>query len=72
MALFHPRQQIWNEHFIWTQDGVKTLGVTETGRATAVCFDLNDELRGDGAIIRARQAWVKVGWHPPVDDYATD
>jgi len=68
VALFHPRQQIWNVHFIWTDNGVKILGVTETGRATVVRFDLNDEVRGDGMIMRARQAWVKVDWHPPADD----
>jgi len=68
VTLFHPRRQIWNEHFIWIQDGVKILGVTETGRATAVRFDLNDELRGEGTIMQVRQAWVKVGWRPPVDD----
>lgn len=68
VALFHPCQQAWNEHFIWTQAGVKILGLTETGRATVVRFDLNDKLRGEGAIMQAREAWVIAGWHPPIDD----
>jgi hypothetical protein len=67
-ALFHPRQQIWNEHFAWIQSGLRIVGITETGRATVVRLDLNDEVRSEGKIIRARQAWVKVGWHPPLED----
>jgi hypothetical protein len=66
--LFHPRQQIWNQHFIWSQDGCRILGVTGTGRATVQRLDLNDEVRGESEIMRSRQAWVKVGWHPPVSD----
>ncbi len=68
VALFHPRQQGWNDHFTWTATGWRIVGVTETGRATVVRLDLNDEVRGEGEIIRARQAWVKAGWHPPMDD----
>ncbi|PZO40652.1 MAG: HNH endonuclease [Pseudanabaena frigida] len=66
--LFHPRQQVWNQHFIWSQDGCKVSGVTEIGRATVQRLDLNDEVRGDGEIMRSRLAWVKAGWHPPVSD----
>jgi hypothetical protein len=29
---------------------------------------LNDEVRGEGEIMRARKAWVKVGWYPPLSD----
>ncbi|WP_434684894.1 HNH endonuclease [Pseudanabaena minima] len=66
--LFHPRHQVWKEHFIWSNDGCKIIGITETGRATVNRLDLNDEVRGEGEIMRARQAWVKVGWHPPSTD----
>jgi hypothetical protein len=38
------------------------------GRATVNRLDLNDEVRGSGEIMRARKAWVKVGWHPPSTD----
>jgi len=68
VALFHPRQQIWNHHFIWNKHGCRIVGITETGRATVNRLDLNDEVRGEGEIMRARQAWVKVGWHPPLSD----
>ncbi|BDI14471.1 hypothetical protein ANSO36C_02730 [Nostoc cf. commune SO-36] len=43
VPLFHPRQQQWSEHFIWTKDGTKIVGTTSTGRATSYRFDFNDE-----------------------------
>ena len=66
--LFHPRHQVWNDHFIWSNDGCRIIGITETGRATVNRLDLNDEVRSEAEIVRARQAWVKVGWHPPSTD----
>ncbi|NMG18452.1 HNH endonuclease [Brasilonema bromeliae SPC951] len=33
VPLFNPRQQRWAEHFIWTADGLRILGVTTVGRA---------------------------------------
>ena len=66
--LFHPRHQVWNDHFIWSNDGCRIIGITETGRATVNRLDLNDEVRSEAEIVRARQAWVRVGWHPPSTD----
>jgi hypothetical protein len=68
VALFHPRLQNWQEHFIWDRSGTQIMGVTEIGRATVIRLDLNDEVKGDGKIIRTRLLWVSVGWHPPDDD----
>ncbi|MEL6354025.1 MAG: HNH endonuclease signature motif containing protein [Cyanobacteria bacterium J06627_28] len=39
VSVFHPRQQIWKEHFTW--QGVEVIGLTATGRATAKVLDLN-------------------------------
>jgi len=44
VPLFHPRQQQWSEHFIWTKDGTKIVGTTSTGRATSHRFDFNRPL----------------------------
>ncbi|WP_325052155.1 hypothetical protein [Dulcicalothrix desertica] len=66
--LFNPRTQRWSEHFIWSQDGVKIIGVTPTGRATCNRLDLNDERLGSQFIQQSRRLWVSVGWHPPEDD----
>ncbi len=58
--LFNPRQQIWSEHFAWSEEGTQVLGITETGRATVEALALNSELR-----VRSREIWVKAGYHPP-------
>ncbi|MBW4619204.1 MAG: HNH endonuclease [Cyanosarcina radialis HA8281-LM2] len=69
LPLFNPRQQLWSEHFIWTTNATKILGVTAVGRATCDRLDLNDErYRGERSIQEARNLWVAAGWHPPVDD----
>ena len=68
MPLFNPRQQAWSEHFIWTADGLKIVGITPLGRATCDRLDLNDDRHNEGAIIKARQLWIQGGWHPPLED----
>ena len=60
--LFDPRRQIWREHFAWTAEGERIVGLTSTGRATVVALNLNRP-----SLVKARQAWVAVGWHPPKD-----
>ena len=66
--IFQPRQQVWAEHFIWTADGVKIVSLSPIGRATNNRLDLNDEFHNDGFIQRARNFWIRGGWHPPSDD----
>jgi HNH endonuclease len=67
--LFNPRQQMWAEHFIWSADGIKVIGVTPIGRATCDRLDLNDErYKGEKSIQEARALWVQAGWHPPIND----
>lgn len=44
-ALFHPRQQIWREHFAWSEDQKTLVGLTATGRATIACLDMNNALQ---------------------------
>lgn len=38
--LFHPRTQIWSEHFAWSVDGLRIVGLTPTGRATVAALHL--------------------------------
>ncbi len=68
VTLFHPRQQTWAEHFIWSSDGTKIIGTTLIGRATCNRLDLNDERRIDRFIQQSRKLWVKGNWHPPDED----
>jgi HNH endonuclease len=62
VRLFDPRHQIWREHFAWTTEGERLIGLTPTGRATIAILHLNRP-----SLVKARQAWVSVGWHPPTD-----
>lgn len=58
--IFNPRTQTWSDHFEWSDDQTKILGLTATGRATVEALKLNNEY-----IVAARHQWVLVGWHPP-------
>jgi len=60
VALFHPRQQRWAEHFVWEQGGSRVEGLSATGRATVAALRMNDWI-----IVKARERWVLSGWHPP-------
>jgi len=62
VRLFDPRHQIWSEHFRWTEVGDRVVGLTPTGRATVAALNLNRP-----SLVRARQLWAAVGWHPPGD-----
>ena len=60
VLLFHPRKDIWLEHFEWDATGTRLVGLTKKGRATIVALNVNNEV-----VIKARSRWVSVGWHPP-------
>lgn len=60
VALFHPRQQKWHEHFTWSEDGTEIIGLTVCGRATVVAIRLNNSIA-----VTVRRNWVRAGWHPP-------
>ena len=62
VALFNPRQQNWNTHFAWSEDGVYVLGKTAVGRATVDALQMNNH-----RIVKSRFLWVAAGWHPPAD-----
>ena len=40
-ALFHPRQQQWNDHFAWNE--IYLIGRTATGRTTIRVLNMNSE-----------------------------
>ena len=50
VALFHPVQDQWIEHFAWTATGQRIVGTTVKGRTTVERLDLNDERHDDGLI----------------------
>ena len=63
VALFHPRRHLWSDHFRWSRDGSRIVGLTPIGRATVITLNVNHPL-----IVEARRLWSAVGWHPPKDE----
>lgn len=63
VALFNPRLQAWFQHFSWSSDGLRIMGLTPTGRATVQALSLSDD--PDALIVRGY--WVLAGWHPPTE-----
>lgn len=57
--LFHPRRQKWQEHFQWSADGTRILGLTATGRATIEALKMNNDLT-----VNLRSLWVLLELHP--------
>jgi hypothetical protein len=43
-----------------TEAGDRIVGLTATGRATVEAMNLKRP-----SLVKARQLWVQVGWHPP-------
>jgi len=59
VALFNPRREVWREHFAWSEEGRRVLGITSTGRATVNALALNR--RG---LVNLRELLDVVGRHP--------
>jgi len=59
-TLFNPRRDVWNEHFVWSADGYRVIGLTPCGRATVMVLALNRE-----RIMDIRAADRMVGRHAP-------
>lgn len=57
---YNPRKDIWDEHFTWSKDFTKIIGLTKIGRATVNALKLNRE-----RIVRIRKALYLLGKHPP-------
>jgi hypothetical protein len=60
VPLFHPQQQVWQEHFAWDEKFSTVIGLTATGRATLEALEINRP-----ALVRLRILWHKFGEHPP-------
>lgn len=61
--LFHPRHNRWADHFTWSDDGTRIVGITPAGRATVYLLQLNR-----GGLVNLRQVLIQIGMHPPVED----
>lgn len=59
-TLFNPRDQVWSEHFVWSDDYTTVEGLTATGRATVIALKLNRE-----GLVNMRWALYAILEHPP-------
>lgn len=41
VSLFHPRKQVWKNHFKWSNNFLKMQGLTPVGRATITKLNTN-------------------------------
>ncbi|MDZ8226656.1 HNH endonuclease signature motif containing protein [Nostoc sp. ChiVER01] len=60
IALFHPRQQLWSEHFTWNDDFTRIIGKNPCGRATVEALQLNRV-----GVVNLRRLLTSAGLHPP-------
>lgn len=58
--LFHPRQQLWNEHFCWNEEALRMEGVSPTVRATIEALRLNRS-----GVVNLRRLLIMDEKHPP-------
>jgi hypothetical protein len=58
--LFNPRTDQWFDHFRWTSDFTRIIGITSKGRATVMELQLNRP-----NLVRLRGVLASVGKHPP-------
>jgi hypothetical protein len=59
VPLFHPRQDVWDEHFGAAVDEGTILGQSATGRATIIRLRMNSPTQ-----VVARKQWARLGLFP--------
>jgi hypothetical protein len=62
VALFHPRRDRWQDHFIWSNDFTRIVGLTPTGRASVEILQLNRP-----GLVNLRRVLYVAGEHPPAE-----
>lgn len=60
VPLYHPRQDVWSDHFAWSAGFAEIIGKTPTGRAMVERLHLNRE-----ALVSLRIVLATLGKHPP-------
>ena len=60
IALFHPRKQIWDEHFQFDVKSGRIEGISPIRRATVRQLSMNAPDR-----VKYRLLWVSIGLYPP-------
>jgi hypothetical protein len=60
VKLYHPRKDVWNEHFRWSKDHLRLIGISPSARATIDLLKLNRK-----GVLNFRRATKTLGKHPP-------
>jgi HNH endonuclease len=60
VSLFHPRKDVWSEHFAGNENASLLIGLTPVGRATVEKLQLNRT-----GVVNLRQVLFSLHLHPP-------
>ena len=60
VPLFHPRRDVWHEHFTWNENFTVLIGASPIGRATVLQLKLNRDF-----LVNQRVVYRAYGVHPP-------
>ena len=58
-AFYNPRNDFWNQHFVWNEDFTEIIGKTAKGRVTIKVLKLNRQ-----SVINLRRVLVLAGEQP--------
>ena len=61
VGLFHPRTDVWEDHFLWSDDYSLVFGISPIGRATMNLLGLNRK-----GLVNLRLALAMYGVHPEI------
>jgi HNH endonuclease len=58
--IFNPRQQEWQDHFVWNDTFTLIIGISDVGRTTIEALKLNRF-----PVVNVRKGMIAMGMHPP-------
>jgi hypothetical protein len=56
VRFFHPREDLWSEHFQVDANSARIIGIGSVGRVTVECLEMNSSTQ-----VAARQLWIRLG-----------
>jgi len=59
IPIYHPNLKNWRDHFAFSENGAKIIGLTPTGRATVQALKMNRS-----EMMSLRLNWLEIGWKP--------
>jgi hypothetical protein len=59
VAMYHPRQLVWQEHFAFVPESCAVEGTTAVGRAMVAQLQMNNPMQ-----LASRRWWMTLGLYP--------